>query len=147
MKNVLVLGIGNRLMMDDGLGVRIVESLQHDTALSGIRCVVGETDIDYSLHAMDGADELIIVDAVSTGRSAGELAIFSLEKYNHSNVGISAHNLHLLHMIPHVYPDLHVKIIGIEAERIDFGLELSQVMQEKLSEITRNVRAVITDIL
>jgi hydrogenase maturation protease len=147
MNNVLVLGIGNRLMMDDGLGVRIVEILQNDTGISGIRYVIGETDIDYSLNEMDGAEFLIIVDAVLTGKSAGELSVFSLEKYNRLNLGISAHNLHLLHMIPHIYPDLHVNIIGIEVDRIDFGLELSQVIQEKFSEITRKVRAVIIDIL
>lgn len=147
MKNVLVLGIGNRLMMDDGLGVRIVEILQNDSGISGIRYVLGETDIDYSLNEMEDADSLIIVDAVSTGMSAGVLSIFSLEKYNSLNLGISAHNLHLLHMIPHIYPDLHVNIIGIEVERIDFGLELSHVIHEKLPEITSKVRAVIIDIL
>lgn len=44
MKEIVVLGIGNRLMMDDGIGVRLVEELDQREHVPYIRYVPGETD-------------------------------------------------------------------------------------------------------
>ena len=45
MKQILVLGIGNRMMKDDGIGVRIAEALALENDLENVDYVAGETDI------------------------------------------------------------------------------------------------------
>lgn len=47
MKELLVLGIGNILMMDDGIGVYIVEELKNRNTNPCIRYVIGETDVFF----------------------------------------------------------------------------------------------------
>lgn len=139
MMKVLVLGIGNRLMRDDGIGLYVVEALQEQRMDKRIRFIAGETDIDYCLNVIEDADVLIIVDAVVSGNKAGEVSLVPLETFKVQDQGISAHNLHLFHMIPIVYPDVMVYVIGIEADKIDFGLELSE-------ELTRNFHGIVENV-
>lgn len=70
---VVVIGVGNVLMGDDGLGVRAVERLQ---ALrrwpDDVTCLDGGTlGLDLLPYA-EGADVLIVLDAVRGGRAPGE---------------------------------------------------------------------------
>jgi hydrogenase maturation protease len=94
------MGIGNRLMQDDGIGIYIVEKLRERDTTDNIRYVIGETDIDYCLDAIKEADFVVIVDAVKTGESPGNVTVVPLEKAVYTTApGLSCHNLHLLDMI------------------------------------------------
>lgn len=139
MMNVLVLGIGNRLMRDDGIGVYVVEALQEKHTDEQIEYIAGETDFDYCLDVIENADVLIIVDAVVSGNKVGEVSLVPLEIFIDQDQGISAHNLHLFQMIPIVYPDVMVNVIGIEAYKIDFGLELSEELTNSFHDIVESV--------
>lgn len=143
MRRVLVLGIGNRLMCDDGIGVYVVEALQKEEQTGDIQYLVGETDIDYCLKEIEGADELIIVDAAKAERGAGDVSCYPLEKYTSIDLGISVHDLHLFSIIPVMYPQLRATIIGIGAMTIDFGLELSETLEREFPRIVRDVRQLV----
>ena len=72
--SILVLGLGNTLMRDDGFGVRVVERLQTDyrfpptvTLLDG-----GTLGLDL-LPRLEGVARLLIVDALQMGADAGEV--------------------------------------------------------------------------
>jgi hydrogenase maturation protease len=140
MKKVLVLGIGNRLMGDDGIGVYVVEALRKQRKDDHITYIAGETDIDYCLHVIEDADVLIIVDAVVSSNKVGEVSLLPLEIFKTKDQGISAHNLHLFHTIPIVYPSIKAYLIGIEIARIDFGLELCE-------ELTGNFQIIVEHVL
>jgi hydrogenase maturation protease len=138
---VLVLGIGNRLMMDDGIGLYVVEALQEQQLDERIKLILGETDIDYCLHVIEDTDVLIIVDAMVSGNTAGEVALFPLETFKALDPGITAHNLHLFQMIPIVYPHVRAYIIGIEADKVDFGLGLSEELDKSFHHIVKKVNS------
>lgn len=78
---IVTLGIGNRLMMDDGIGVLLVERLQKQKWQVDIKFAVGETDIDYCMDiCLEAAKEkalIVVIDAVILGRTPGELSIHS----------------------------------------------------------------------
>lgn len=139
MKKVLVLGIGNRLMKDDGIGLYVVEALQKHHVDERVRYIIGETDIDYCLNVIEDANVLIIVDAVDTGKNPGEVTLFPLHKFITLELGISAHNLHLFHMIPIVYPDIFGFVIGIDVGKIDFGMDLSEELNKRFNYIVESV--------
>jgi len=76
--SILVLGIGNALMNDDGFGVRVIEKLQEEyrfpaevTVLDG-----GTLGLDL-LPRLEEADKLLIIDAVEMGAATG--VVFRLE--------------------------------------------------------------------
>ncbi|HEX9023472.1 MAG TPA: HyaD/HybD family hydrogenase maturation endopeptidase [Geobacteraceae bacterium] len=69
---VLVLGIGNLIMSDDGVGVVVVQRLQREYRLPPEVDVMdgGTLGLDI-LPRLEGIERLIVVDAVETGGSAG----------------------------------------------------------------------------
>lgn len=69
---VVVLGVGNLLLSDEGVGVRCVETLAGDARLPQfVRLVDGGTSTHELLDDLEGLDLLIIVDAVVTGAPPG----------------------------------------------------------------------------
>ena len=72
--HVLVLGVGNVLMQDEGLGVRAVERLQERYRLPpGVRAVDGGVMGLDLLPYLEDAQRVLILDAVQTGRPPGSL--------------------------------------------------------------------------
>lgn len=70
--NVLVLGVGNILLSDEGIGVRVVEALQQRYRVpEGVEMVDGGTCGMDLLDLIAGRDHLILVDAVATGGPPG----------------------------------------------------------------------------
>jgi len=70
--NVVILGVGNVLMSDEGVGVHAVMSLEKDWLFpEGVRCVDGGTSTNELLGDLEDLDQLIVLDAVAAGREPG----------------------------------------------------------------------------
>lgn len=74
MPTILVLGIGNLVMGDDGIGVRVVQKLQNGYHLHPDVAVMdgGTLGLDI-LPRLEGIERLIVVDALETGEAPGTL--------------------------------------------------------------------------
>jgi len=69
---VLVLGIGNLVMSDDGVGVKVVQQLQREFRFAeNVEILDGGTLGLDLLPKLEGIDHLIVVDAVETGHKPG----------------------------------------------------------------------------
>lgn len=66
---VAVVGVGNPLMGDDGIGERVVEELRETGLPPGVEATHAGTTAFFALEAMSGADFAVVVDAVETGES------------------------------------------------------------------------------
>lgn len=74
--SVLILGIGNVLWADEGFGVRCVERLAARWSFgAGVTVLDGGTQGLYLLPFMEGADRLIVFDAVDYGLPPGTMKI------------------------------------------------------------------------
>lgn len=72
MITTLVLGLGNTIMSDDGIGPKVIEQLQQNTGLpEGVLLLDGGTLGLDLLPRLEGVQRLIIVDAVEIGKPAG----------------------------------------------------------------------------
>lgn len=139
MKNIVILGIGNRLLMDDGIGLYVAEALK-ELSITDIHCVIGETDIDYCLDEVKKAEFLIIIDAAKLGKASGEVTVLDLyDVKTCRNLGLSMHNLHLFNMLELTYKNIKGIMIGIEPYMIDYNLGLSEEINIKLPEILTKV--------
>lgn len=72
---VLVMGVGNTLLQDDGAGVRVTEALSH-AAPEGLRIVDGGTIGLSLLPDLEDADAVIVVDASELGEAPGTVRVF-----------------------------------------------------------------------
>ncbi len=144
MTPVLVLGLGNRLMMDDGVGVAVVEALARlEPPDRLIRYEVGETDFAYSLELALEANCLIVVDAVLRQGNPGDVSILPLPEVSSPATGISLHEAHFLDLLQQVAPGKAGVLIAIEPYRIDLHWGLSPTLNEAFDSIVARVRQVV----
>jgi len=144
-ERVAVVGVGNVLLKDEGIGVHVARAL-HEKVGSGradIEIIDGGTSPDVFL-LVEGVRKLILVDAVKGGGNPGSIYRFHPDDIiPEGKYVISAHQIGLLdglHMLEYsgFKPD-SIVIIGVEPKEIDWGLELSAELNEKLPEIVRVV--------
>lgn len=143
---IVVLGVGNILLRDEGVGVRVVEQLERDfTFPENVRLVDGGTQGLWLMSTIQESDHLIVVDAVLGRGEPGTL--YRLEKEDlptglrakqsaHDSDLVEALNLcRLLGSGPET-----VTVVGIEPENIQpFGLELTATVAEKVGELVQRV--------
>ena len=144
MKEVLVLGIGNQLMMDDGIGVHVVEALSCRNTNSSVRYVVGETDIDYCLQQIRETSYIIIIDATCFGNKFGAVSVIPLHQASGNlSQSISVHEAHFLNEIKLISTYIEGIFIGIEPYKIDYSMSLSPVLQEQFLDIVNNIENIV----
>jgi hydrogenase maturation protease len=67
----LVLGLGNVLMGDEGIGVHVVRALEQHTLPEGVECLDGGTGGFVLLEPLQNADHIVLVDAAADGNPIG----------------------------------------------------------------------------
>jgi len=145
--NVLVLGAGNILLSDEGIGVRVIEALAARYEVpDAVEILDGGTCGMDLLDVIAGRDHLIIVDAVNTGSPPGTLvrlrdadipAAFRTKSSPHQ-LGLQdvLALLRLLETAPR-----HVTVVGVQPDNLDIGLELSPAIARRLDEMADMVLA------
>jgi hydrogenase 3 maturation protease len=147
----IILGIGNILNGDDGIGVyvaqRIIEQLQaareepeqaQAMGISGVIAInCGTTPENYtSIIRKHDPDRLVLVDAAHMGLSAGSYRIVSPEKIGVMHV--STHNIPLSVFVSYVRESCKaVVLIGIQPYRMEFGRALSRAVRKGGNEVAR----------
>lgn len=143
MKNVLVLGIGNLILGDDGIGIHLVRILKQKSRLPANIEFMESEEIGFSiLDLASGYDTLIIVDSIQSSNNESQGSIIYVTEDNYSNLsGWGSHYIgffemkELAHRSGIKFPgQLHVLGIVInDPFRIDW--ELSEDVQEALNDI------------
>jgi len=131
-----VIGIGNILLSDEGVGVRIIEELKKLELPEDVRVYDGGTSGIAILNFLDGVEKAIIVDAVRGGGEPGTVYKFGIEEALNRKQMLSLHDIDFV-MAYRVSKDIlnlteNVIIIGIEPERIEKGLEISEKVEKAI---------------
>jgi len=137
---IMILGIGNLLCRDDGIGVRIAGEMQGMDKYSGIRIVDGGTSPDLFSLLDDNVYKLIIVDALRGSGRPGDIYRLDLHDENIADgPTTSLHgmgvldSLKLMKQLGQQPPQ--VTVIGIEPADVSHGLELSPVIESMVPAI------------
>ena len=126
MSLLTVIGMGNRLYCDDGIGNDVVEALAIKNSDSRISYVVGETNVDWAITRIK-TKYIILIDAVKTGKAPGTVQQMPLNNMvSPVQNGISMHNCHLLHFLRLNCSGI---VIGIEPYEISLKFGLSSPMR------------------
>lgn len=144
MRPILVLGVGNRLMMDDGVGLLVVEHLANLQPSDEQVCYeIGETDFAYCLELAAQTDRLILVDAVVTNQRPGDVTVLPLKEISPAGLGLSLHHAHLVDLLLQQDPLTSAVLVGIEPFHIAFHWGLSAELEGRFEQIVGEVREVI----
>jgi hydrogenase maturation protease len=138
---LLIAGLGNSLLMDDGVGVHAVRELKHDPPYGATVVEVGTAVLD-ALHLLERADRVIALDAVQAGQPAGTIVEVRPSTSRDPGPGQSLHELDLRDALLLLPGDRRPEmiILGVEPERIDYGLELSPAVGGAFPEFVDTVR-------
>ena len=138
--SIAVLGIGNLLCRDDGIGIRVVHEMQRSGNFSEVDVIDGGTAPDL-IALLDGVvNKLIIVDALKGGGQPGEIYRLELREENIADESTaSLHGLGVLDSLKMMrklgLPVPSVTIIGIEPADISHGLSLSPQLEASVQAI------------
>jgi len=138
----LVLGIGNILLKDEGIGCHVVHALQQ-MSLADAEIIDGGTRPDI-LFLIEGVDKLIVVDAVRGGGMPGQIYKFGLRNVaRECKPSWSLHDMSVLDalLLTRPWRNGDITVIGIEPKEIDWGLELSAEVREKIPQIIEIILA------
>jgi len=143
-RGIMVLGIGNLLCRDDGIGVRIAGQMRGLGKYSAIRVVDGGTTPDLFALLDDDVHKLIIVDALRGGGRPGDIYRLDLREENIADgPAASLHgmgvldSLKLMSQLGQQPPK--VTVIGIEPADTSHGLQLSPIIEAMVPAIIRAV--------
>ena len=139
-----ILGCGNILVGDDGLGVRALNFFKE---IPDVECVdAGVGGLDIMPHLLD-VEKVIIIDAVQFGNEPGTIYHLTPEDLpSNPNVIISMHDLGLLDVLrlaEQLYPERlcrDITIYGVEIKNVlQFDETLTPAVKEALVEVRRRV--------
>ncbi len=141
----LLLGIGNVLMGDEGVGVHVVRRLEGGSLPPDVACLDGGTGGFSLLEPMQEADRVVLVDATSDGAPPGTLRRLRPRFASDYPPTLTAHDIGLKDLLDAFYllgttPDVTLYAVSI-APLQEMSTELSTPLRAKLPEIAARVRS------
>lgn len=150
-QKIIVLGIGNLLNSDEGVGVHAVRAMQAEEALiPGVQFLDGGTLGLSLLPYIEGASHLLVLDAVNTGQPPGTLVELTREQIPlFAGVKLSQHQVTFqevlgLALVRGKLPR-QVHLIGVQPVSLELGTELSPPVAALLPELIRRAWQVVAD--
>lgn len=145
----LILGCGNLLLKDEGIGVHLVEALKQKDLPENVTIIDGGTAGFDLISFIQQAEKVVIVDAVKAGGEPGDIYCFGPEDFETENsLKTSLHDINLkgiFRIIRKIGSLPNIKIIGVEPQEIAYGTELSPKLKEMLPKISKIVLKEISD--
>jgi hydrogenase maturation protease len=137
-EKTLVLGVGNPLMRDDGIGPRVIEMLRAGyTFPENVEVVDAGTMSFMILDLLRGVDRLIVIDAVrDTGKPPGTVFRMTPEEIAPNQVAHSLHDMRLIDVLQ------AADLVGSMPQTIAFGVQIEAIEQWVL-ELSDPVEAAI----
>lgn len=137
----VVLGIGNIILEDEGVGVRAVEALQAQYRLpSEVEAIDGGTAGMELIEALSGVDLLVVLDAVVAGKPPGTvISIADEDVPSFFRRKLSPHQIAL----PDVLASLELLgqlpkqtlIFGVQPQSMELGMELTAPVAARIPEL------------
>jgi len=139
-KRVVIVGVGNPLLGDDGVGIVVARELMKRKLPRFVDVMELGTRSLEILTRIEGYSKVVFIDAVRSGKAPGSVTVFRAGKALVSGPEnlMSLHELDLVATIrigrlTEKLPKSTI-IVGIEPERIDTGLSLSQAVSRSVLE-------------
>ncbi|WP_306599579.1 hydrogenase maturation protease [Geothrix sp. 21YS21S-2] len=132
---ILVLGIGNTLLGDEGAGVHVVRRLMEAPAPPGVEFLDGGTGSLVLLEPMQDARRIILVDATADGEPPGTLRRLAPKFASDFPPSLAAHDIGLKDLLDSFYlmdlgePDVVLFTLSIALPQ-DMTVDLSPALAE-----------------
>jgi hydrogenase maturation protease len=143
-RRTLVMGIGNYLMCDEGIGVHVAEQLQKELLPDHVSVLDGGTGGFHLLEYFEKHDHVILVDATLDGREPGTIRKIKPKYAKDFPPAMSTHDIGLKDMVTALQfmdkmPEIDLFVVSIRSIQ-DQGVELTPLVKSKIPELIRLVK-------
>lgn len=145
-KRIIVLGVGNELLSDEGVGVHVIKTLQKENTLPPeVEVMEGGTDGFGLINIITDTDRLIVIDSIKGGSEPGTIYKFNIEdapstpdlfKTSVHQIGI----LEVINLSSLIGKTPKTTVIGVEPRSITTGMELSEEVRAKIPRVIELVK-------
>ena len=142
-EHILVLGIGNVLMGDEGVGVEVIRQVSRMPLPENVQCLDGGTGSFLLLEPMQRAKRVILIDSTIDGNPPGTVTRLTPRFSSDYPVTLTAHDIGLKDLLDATYltgvpVDVTLFAISIDPPQV-VGINLSPAVAARMPEITRQV--------
>ena len=135
--NLLVVGVGNLLMMDDGIGCHLAAALKR-RVIPGARVLDVGTSVIHVLADIEQAQAVLFLDAFQGGGAAGARYLLDARETLSPRTTVSLHEVGIAATLRELGPEHQQKplvLFGVEPAVIDFGMQLSPALAAVFSAL------------
>ena len=141
----LVLGLGNVLLGDEGVGVHVVRALEQHALPAGVECLDGGTGGFVLLEPLESAERIILVDAAADGHTPGTVTRTTPRFSRDYPPTLTAHDVGVKDLLDVFYirgGNPHVVLYAIAIDpRQPLSMELSAVAARAAGEAVQLILA------
>jgi hydrogenase maturation protease len=148
-KNVLIMGIGNYLMGDEGIGVHTVNQLEQE-GITGVDLLDGGTGGFYLLEYFEQYKHVILIDATLDQNPVGNIRLIKPRFASDFPQAMSTHDIGLKDLISALQllgrmPEIYLFVVSIETIQQQ-GIEITEEIQAIVTELKERIRQLVIDI-
>jgi hydrogenase maturation protease len=150
-KKMLIMGIGNYLMGDEGIGPHLAESFTKEDLPEGVDVIDGGTGGFHLLEFFESYESVLLVDATLDGRLPGTIRLIRPKFAQDFPPAMSTHDIGLKDMVSALQllgtmPDIHLFVVSIESIQQQ-GIELTPPIKDILPQLKQQVLELAGELL
>lgn len=140
MKPIAIIGIGNYLMSDEGVGIHAIKYLEKLKWPDDVELIDAGTPGLSLLHIIEGRSLVIILDCADFGGKPGDVGCWNLNQLKETDESaIDLHAIDILTIIK-LLKNLggntpEMLLLGIQPEKIEMGTVLSEIVHNSLGKL------------
>lgn len=149
-QKILILGIGNYLMGDEGVGVHTALQLQEMDLPDYVEVVDGGTGGFHLLEYFENHDHVILIDATLGGEQLGQIRLIKPRFAKDFPRAMSTHDIGLKDMVSALQwmekmPDIRLFVVSIESIQQQ-GIEMTTEVKEVIPDLIHRILQLAHDI-
>ena len=141
-KNIIIAGVGNKLLGDEGLGLHMIDNLSQIPMPSNVNIIDCGCDLLSLIPYLNEPEKIIVIDAIRAGGKPGKIYRFDYCELEAGDVKMrSSHQvgaIDALGLLKQIYPVLtgcEIVIIGVEPKAIELSTSLSEKVRESIADV------------
>ena len=146
-KKTLILGVGNLLLKDEGVGIHVIRALEKETLPAHVTLMDGGTGGLHLISWLTGYDHIIMVDATLDTHPPGTVRLIRPKYASDYPPLMSAHEIGLRDMIETMIltgdlPEVHLIVVSA-ANLNEVNMELTPKVEASIPEVIKVIRELI----
>lgn len=146
----LILGLGNVIMGDEGVGVHTVRALEQHPLPGGVKCLDGGTGGFILLEPLQQADRIFLIDATADENPYGTVTRTTPKFATDYPPTLTAHDIGIKDLLDAFYIQGGSRNVVLYAISIDprqpISMELSEQCERARDDVVRRILAELTEI-